>query len=57
MIGGHLRFAGLLGVAVAAFALVPRLGGDYAIGVALKDQDDLEFVRPRLEQIVTGVAA
>ena len=35
MIGGHLRFAGLLGVAVAAFALVPRLGGDYAIGVAL----------------------
>ncbi len=28
-----------------------------AIGVALKDQDDLEFVRPRLGQIVTGVAA
>ena len=28
-----------------------------AIGVALKDQDDLAFVGPRLEQLITGAAA
>ena len=31
----HSRFFGLLAVAVTAFAAVPWLGGDYAIGVAL----------------------
>ena len=28
-----------------------------AIGVALKDQDDLAFLGPRLDQVITGVAA
>ncbi len=28
-----------------------------AIGVVLKDQDDLEFVAPRLEALITGMAA
>ena len=28
-----------------------------AIGVALKDQDDLNFVQDRLDHIVTGTAA
>ena len=35
MIAEHARFLGLLAVGVAAFAAVPSLGGDYAIGVAL----------------------
>ena len=28
-----------------------------AIGVALKDQDDLNFVHDRLDQLITGTAA
>ena len=28
-----------------------------AIGVVLKDQDDLEFVAPRLDALITGMAA
>ena len=28
-----------------------------AIGVVLKDQDDLSFLRDRLDQVITGVAA